>query len=82
MAKAKHSQLAVLTAAKLLVETDLAWEDISEQTKIPVATLRDIAAKRRYDVPFTVEQMTKVRQSRQPIAFDALTEVFNGFRST
>ena len=80
MAKAKHSQLAVLTAARLLVVTDLAWEDISEQTKIPVATLRDIAAKRRYDVPFTVEQMTKVRQPRQPIVFDALTEVFNGFR--
>lgn len=82
MAKAKHDQLTVLQAAKLLVETDLAWEDISEQTKIPVATLRDIASKRRYDVPFTVEQMTKVRQPKQPITFDALSEAFNGFRPT
>lgn len=82
MAKAKHDQLTVLQAAKLLVETDLAWEDISEQTKIPVATLRDIAAKRRYSVPFSVEQMTKVRKPRQ-VSFDALSEAFNGFtRST
>jgi len=76
MVAPKHSQLTVLQAAKLLVETDLAWEDISEQTKIPVATLRDIAAKRRYNVPFSVEQMTKVRKPRDGITFDLLQYAF------
>ena len=32
MVAAKHSQLLVLQAAKLLVETDLAWEDLNDPT--------------------------------------------------